>query len=101
MNYLSFKEFVDVYGLKDQATSNIKIKEVLDQLTIPAGNYMRDDKSEKPVMITTRDNVHLKCDCVDGSIGNGIREQIIFYINLTAPCGYKIKKNPTLYCIKK
>ena len=33
-------------------------------------------KSEKPVMITTTDKVHLKCDCVDGSIVNGIREQI-------------------------
>ena len=50
MNCLSFKEFVDNYGLKDEATSNIKIKEVLDtlcasgKLTIPVGIYMRDDK---------------------------------------------------------
>ena len=43
MNYLSFKEIVNMYGLQDQATSNIKIKEVLDKLTIPAGNYMTDD----------------------------------------------------------
>ena len=35
-------------------------------------------KSEKPVMITTTDNVHLKCECVDGSIVNGIREQILY-----------------------
>ena len=27
MNYLSFKEFVEKYGLKDEATSNVKIKE--------------------------------------------------------------------------
>ena len=44
MNYLSFKEFVDKYKLKDQATSNIKIKEVLDELKTPAGIYMRDDQ---------------------------------------------------------
>ena len=44
-------------------------------------------KSEKPVMITTTDKVHLKCDCVDGSIVNGIREQILFSINLSAPPG--------------
>ena len=50
MNCLSFKEFVDKYGLKDEATSNIKIKEVLDtlctssKLTIPVGIYMTDDK---------------------------------------------------------
>ena len=41
-------------------------------------------------MITTTDKVHLKCDCVDGSIVNGIREQIVFSFNLSAPPGYKI-----------
>ena len=48
--------------------------------------------SEKPVMITTTDKVHIKCDCVDGSIVNGIREQILFSFNLSAPPGYKILK---------
>ena len=43
MNYLSFKEVVGMYGLKDQATSIIK-KQVLDQLTIAAEIYKRDDK---------------------------------------------------------
>ena len=50
--------------------------------------------SEKPVMITTTDKVHLKCDCVDGSIVNGIREQILFCFNLSAPPRYKIIKEP-------
>ena len=39
-------------------------------------------KSEKPVMITTTDKVHLECDCVDGSVVIGIREQILFSFNL-------------------
>ena len=42
--HLLFKEFVDMYGLKDQATSNNKIKEGLDKLTAPAGLNMRDDQ---------------------------------------------------------
>lgn len=42
--YLSFKEFVDKYGLKDEATSNVKIKEILVTLKIKCGIYMRDDK---------------------------------------------------------
>ena len=46
--------------------------------------------SEKPVMITTTDKVHLKCDFVDGSIVNGIQEQISFSFNLSAPPGYKL-----------
>ena len=47
---MSFKEFDEKYGLKNEATSNIKIKEVLDtlcasgKLTIPVGIYMRDGK---------------------------------------------------------
>ena len=50
MNCLSFKKFVEKYGLKNEATSNVKMKEILDtlcasgKLTIPAGIYMRDDK---------------------------------------------------------
>ena len=56
--------------------------------------------SDKPVMITTTDKVHLKCDCVDGSIVNGIREQILFSINLSAPPGYKIIKEPTTVLYK-
>ena len=28
--------------------------------------------SENPVMMTTTDKVNLKCDCVDGSIVNGV-----------------------------
>ena len=57
MNYLSFKEFVEKYGLKDEATSNVKIKEILDTLGTQSasgafdilkvnsnGIYMRDDK---------------------------------------------------------
>ena len=57
--------------------------------------------SEKPVMITTTDKVHLKCDCVDGSIVNGIREQILFSFILSAPPGYKIIKEPTTVLYKK
>ena len=40
-------------------------------------------KSEKPVMTTTTDKVHLKCDCADGSIVNGIREKNIISFNLS------------------
>ena len=31
--YLSFKEFVEKYRLKNEATSNVKIKEILDTLS--------------------------------------------------------------------
>ena len=44
MNYLSFKEFVNKYGLKNEATSNVEIKEILKLMNTSCGIYMRDDK---------------------------------------------------------
>ena len=52
-------------------------------------------------MISILDRVYLKCDCVDGSIVNGIREQILFSFNLSVPPGYKIIKEPTTVLYKK
>ena len=54
MNYLSFKEFVDKYGLKNEATSNVEIKEILKLMNTSCGIYMRDDK-----FITTSGIVNL------------------------------------------
>ena len=49
MNCLSFKEFVEKYGLKNEATSNVKIKEILDMLNLNStGIYMKDDKFTTP-----------------------------------------------------
>ena len=45
MNYLSFKDLVKKHGLKNEATSNIEIQEILDILKLNStGIYMRDDK---------------------------------------------------------
>ena len=42
MKYLSFKEFADKHGLKDEATSNVKKK--TKSLMTSSNVYMRDDK---------------------------------------------------------
>ena len=48
-NYLSFKEFVEKYGIKNEATSNVKIKEILKLMNITeCGIYMRDDQFTTP-----------------------------------------------------
>ena len=36
------------------------------------------NKSDKPINITGIDKIHLKCDCIQGSIVNGIREAILY-----------------------
>ena len=99
-----FDLILDTISMKSVLTTsnniqfNSKLNTVLGftHTVYPPGTHT----SEKPVMITTTDKVHLKCDCVDGSIVNGIREQILFSFNLSAPPGYKIIKEPTTVLYK-
>ena len=62
-----------------------------------AGSY----KSEKPVNITGIDKIHLQCDCIQGSIVNGIREPILYSFALSSPPGHKIYKEPRVKLFKK
>ena len=63
----------------------------------PSGTHT----SEKPVMISPSDKIQMKCDCVHGSIVNGIREQSLFSFNLSALSGYKVIKEPITILYKK
>ena len=58
-------------------------------------------QSERPINITGIDKVHLKCDCIDGSIMNGIREPILYSFSLDQPPGQKIYKEPKVKLFKK
>ena len=58
-------------------------------------------KSDKPINITGIDKVHLKCDVVDGSIVNGVREPILYSFALDQPPGHKIYKEPKVKLFKK
>ena len=62
-----------------------------------AGSY----KSNKPINNTGIDKVHLKCDCIQGSIVNGIREPISYSFALSSPPGLKIYKEPRVKLFKK
>ena len=62
-----------------------------------AGSY----KSDKPINITGIDKIHLKCDCIHGSIVNGIREPILYSFGLSSPPGHKIYKEPRVKLFKK
>ena len=55
-----------------------------------AGSY----KSDEPINITGIDKIHLKCDCPQCSIVNGIREPILYSFALSSPLGRKIYKEP-------
>ena len=62
-----------------------------------AGSY----KSNRPINITGIDKIHLKCDCIQGSIVNGIREPILYSFALSSPPGHKIYKEPRVKLFKK
>ena len=64
---------------------------------IISGSY----KSNKPINITGIDKVHLKCNVVDGSIVNGVREPILYSFALYQPRGHKIYKEPKVKLFKK
>ena len=62
-----------------------------------AGSY----KSDKPINITGIDKVHLKCDCINGLIVNGIRETFLYSFHLSSPPRHKIYKVPRIKLFKK
>ena len=62
-----------------------------------AGSY----KSDKPINITGIDEVHLKCNCINGSIVIGVREPILYSFALSSPPGHKIYKEPRIKLFKK
>ena len=37
---------------------------------------------------------HLKCDCIDGSVLNGVRQSLIYSFVLNQPSGYKVFCEP-------
>ena len=61
-----------------------------------AGSY----KSDQPINITGIDKIHLKCDCIDGSIGNGVRVPLLYSFALSSPPGHKIYKEPRIKLFK-
>ena len=62
-----------------------------------AGSY----KSDKSINITRIDKVHLKCNVVDGSIVNGVREPILYSFALDQPPGHKMYKERKVKLFKK
>ena len=62
-----------------------------------AGSY----KSNSPINNTGIDKIHLKCDCIQGSIVNGTRESILFSFALSSPPSHKIYKEPRVKLFKK
>ena len=57
--------------------------------------------SDKILKLNTTNKIHLKCDCIDGSIQNGLRQPILYSFVLDKPSGYKVFCEPETIHYKK
>ena len=57
-------------------------------------------KNDKPINIKGVDKVHLKCDCIQGSIVNGNREQILYSFALSSTADQKVYKEHRIKLFK-
>ena len=57
--------------------------------------------SQKIVNLSNTNKIHLKCDCIDGGIQDGVRQPILFSFVLDKPSGYKVFCQPETIHYKK
>ena len=57
--------------------------------------------SQKILNLSNTNKIHLKCDAIDGSVVNGIRQPILYSFVLDKPAGYKIFCEPETIHHKK
>ena len=57
--------------------------------------------SDKILNLNITNKIHLKCDCIDGNIQNGLRQPILYSFVLDKPSGYKIFCEPETIHYKK
>ena len=57
--------------------------------------------SQKIVNLSNTNKIHLKCDVIDGSVVNGIRQPTLYSFVLDKPSGYKVFCEPETIHYKK
>ena len=69
----------------------------------PGWDYKHYNKytSQKLVNLGSTNKVHLKCDCIDGSVLNGLRQPILYSFVLDKLPGYKVFSEPETIHYKK
>ena len=57
--------------------------------------------SNKILNLSSTNKIHSKCDCIDGSIQDGVRQPILFSLALDKPSGFKVFCTPETIHYKK
>ena len=62
----------------------------------PGWDYKHYNKyiSQKIVNLSNTKKIHLKCDVINGSVVNGLRQPILYSFLLDKPSGYKVFSEP-------
>ena len=70
---------------------------------IPGWDYKHYNEyiSQKIVNLSNTNKIHLKCDCIDGTVVNGSRESILYKFILDKLPGYKVFCEPETILYKK
>ena len=70
---------------------------------IPGWDYKHYNQylGQKIVNLNGTNKIHLKCDVIDGSVVNGIRQPILYSFVLDKPSGYKVFCQPETIHYKK
>ena len=50
--------------------------------------------SDKSIILSAIDKIHSKCDVIDGSVVNRLRQPILYSFNLFSPPGYEVFCKP-------
>ena len=56
---------------------------------------------QKIVNLGKTNKIHMKCDCIDGSVVNGLRQPILYSFVLDKSPGYKVFCEPEIIHYKK
>ena len=69
----------------------------------PGWEYKHYNKyiSQKILNLGSTNKIHFKCDCIDGSVVNGLRQPILYSFVLDKKPGYKVFSEPETFIIKK
>ena len=69
----------------------------------PGWDYKHYNKyvSQKMVNLSSTNKIHLECDCIDGSIQDGLRQPILYSFVLDKKPGYKVFSKPETIHYKK
>ena len=57
--------------------------------------------SQKNLNLGSTNKIHLKCDVIDGSVANGLRQPILYSFLLDKTPGYKVFSEPEIFHYKK